>query len=60
MPPNTVFSERQLDSGKKCVFFLKIDTFCPSSVKAADVLSWKMITRYHSKVHRTAGTLSVY
>src|SRR5215217_7101098 len=33
--PNKAFSERHLESAQKCVFLMKIDTFCPFSVKPA-------------------------
>jgi len=33
--PNTAFSERYLESAHKCVFLMKIDTFCLFLVKPA-------------------------
>jgi hypothetical protein len=58
--PNKAFLERHRKVSKNASNPSKTPLFAIIIHRQCDVLSWKMIARHHSKVHRTDGTQRVF
>src|SRR5687768_6945838 len=57
---NNAFSERHPGIAENASFLKKSSLFAYSFDGQPGVLSWKMMTRHHSKVHPTGGSRRVF